>query len=149
MNSVFGFYAISFGVLLIPLWGFNAEPMIELTSRNVTFILTNAGFTVMFFLVFAFGLSVSSPLYLSISTLLSLPVSTIADALLNKINISALGGTGVAAIVVGILIINIHNWWIHDQEQELENKTYRYMDDFVGSESVAQSDVPGYLSDDN
>lgn len=78
--------------VLLVLWPFipiffstGVEPPANLSSVDVNvFLLINASFTVSYYLLYTFGMTATSPLYISMTSLVGMPMAAFADWILKS-----------------------------------------------------------------
>jgi drug/metabolite transporter (DMT)-like permease len=85
------------------------EPVIDLhNSAVVVFLFISILFSVSYYLLYALGMSVTTPLYVTLSTMLNIPVAGVADYFLHGDTFSPLTVFGMVLISSGVLTINVN-----------------------------------------
>jgi len=110
INSMMG------GVVLLGLWPLiiilfysGVEPVADVTSIDIDlFLLVNACFAVSYYILYTFGMTATSPLYISMTGLVGMPMAALADWVLKSKEFSTLTLVGMGLVCLGVLSINIH-----------------------------------------
>lgn len=88
----------------------HAEPAVIFTPQVIQFLAVNAVLAVTYYLCYAFGIALSSAVYMSVSGMLSIPVAGLVDGLLIGVYLSPLSISGMALVFVGVLLVNAQTW---------------------------------------
>ena len=92
------------------------------------FLVTNSLFAVSYYLIQAFAISFSNPLFFSVGSLLKIPISSMIDAIFRHTKFSIVSIFGLIFLCVGIIVINFktfHDLFVEhkrNQDQQLEEK---------------------------
>lgn len=109
INSMMGFVVLVGLWFLIPVfWATGVEPSVTFDYDIVLFLLANAGFVVSYYLLYTFGMTATSPLYMNTTGLVGMPMAAVADWLLKGKHFAPLTLGGMALVTLGVLAINIH-----------------------------------------
>lgn len=94
---------------IIPLTKLGIEPRVTLVGHpDVTsFMFVNVGFAVSYYLLFAFGITLGKPIYVTVVSLLNIPVGAIVDKYVSDITHTAIGTAGLVCMSAATLVIAI------------------------------------------
>ncbi|KAL6059610.1 hypothetical protein QOT17_014057 [Balamuthia mandrillaris] len=111
INTIMGVMALT--VLWVPiplLFGFGAEPTPNFADGEVwEFLWVNSIFAVSFYFLYTFGLSLTSPLFIDLTSTIGVPLSGLADFIVYKKTFSALTLVGMATVCIGVFLYHLND----------------------------------------
>ncbi len=108
LQSLMGLHCLVFGgAVLVYFWLGKLEPVVQLTSQVWRFLIDSTLFSCSYFVVYSLALKLTSPFYVSFGSLLSLPISAVADHLLWNSHFPIITIIGMCVIVISVCLLNI------------------------------------------
>jgi drug/metabolite transporter (DMT)-like permease len=92
------------GIETLDIWTDSSNNMKEV----ILFLCANAGFAVSYYLLYTFGMTATSPLYMSLTGMIGIPTAALADWILKDKTFGPLTLTGMGLVSLGVLAINVH-----------------------------------------
>ena len=108
MLGLYGVMTFLFSVPLLAIW--NAAKIEEFktpASHKLTLLLINTALDSVYNALLLFGILTTSPLFMSVGTMLVMPCSMVTDRLLHGVVMGPVGITGAVVIVCGFAMLNL------------------------------------------
>lgn len=110
-QTLIGGFVLVFLGPFVPLFFRFFEQKPVFNSLIIKFLFSNCLFSISYFLIQAFAITLSSPFFFSAGSLFKIPMSALVDSLLRKTKFSLLSIFGFLALCLGILIINVKTFY--------------------------------------
>jgi len=111
VQTYIGLFTLLFLWIFIPiLMALGVEPSFSFTPEVVSFLFGNVLFAVSYFIFFAFAIAVTNPIYISLTSMLGIPLSGLADYILHKDSFSQMTIIGMVLVLFGVMLINIEKY---------------------------------------
>lgn len=120
--GLIGFYTLFFMWIGIPIGNATGLEKFELpNSAQLSLLSINAVLDAFFNVFLLVAISFSSPLLVSVVSLLTIPVSVVADKLFHNFMMHPMGLGGVGLIIFGFFVLTFSGWYLQRKKQkELE-----------------------------
>lgn len=106
-----GTYGLFLNVMAAPivlLWDKTGVETFELPSHSkASMLMLNAGFDSIYNVLLLFGILITSPLFISVGSMLVMPASIVTDRLIHGTVMGPVGVCGAIVIVIGFSLLNI------------------------------------------
>lgn len=111
LQTLSGIYTLLVGgVVLLFFWLARIEPKPNLSSFPTwRFLIDSTLFACSYFVLYASALRLTSPFYVSFGSLVSIPVSAVADHLIWKTHYPVVTLVGMSFILLSVLMLNLQD----------------------------------------
>lgn len=111
LQALIGFWCLLLFAPLMPaVWAAGIESRPRLEPPVLLFLGVNCGFLISYYALYGLGLTIASPIYLTTTSLLSIPASVAADRLIHHAVPSALAAGGIALIAAGVALMTLQHF---------------------------------------
>jgi hypothetical protein len=106
--GLYGVWTIIGSIVFIPVWSaIGAERYVAPPEHKLRLILLNSALDSIYNILLLFGILVTTPLFMSVGTMMVMPCSIVVDRLVHGTELGPSGIVGAVVIVVGFVMLNI------------------------------------------
>jgi hypothetical protein len=106
--GLYGVWTIIGSIVFIPVWSaIGAEHYVTPPEHKLRLILLNSALDSIYNILLLFGILVTTPLFMSVGTMMVMPCSIVVDRLVHGTELGPSGIVGAVVIVVGFVMLNI------------------------------------------
>jgi hypothetical protein len=108
IQSLIGFEILVFFWVLIPvLMKVGVEPTFKLTTEVINFLFINVAFSATFLVLVSVAIHATTPLHISISSVIGVPLTYVVDWALHDYHFSRITIVGMVSVCVAVALVNI------------------------------------------
>jgi hypothetical protein len=106
--AVYGFVTVVLSAPTLYIWSATSlEPFVLPSRHKLHLIIVNTALYTLYNGLLVFGILVTTPLFMSVGTMMVMPCSIVVDKLLYHSEMSSLALAGAVVIVIGFVMLNI------------------------------------------
>jgi hypothetical protein len=106
--GLYGVWTMVGSIVFIPVWSSTgAEHYVSPPGHKLRLILLNSALDSIYNILLLFGILVTTPLFMSVGTMMVMPCSIVVDRLVHGTELGPSGIVGAIVIIVGFVMLNI------------------------------------------